>query len=132
MRVVLDTNVIVAAFAARGLCAEIFQVCIEGQDIILSKSILLEVEEKLAGKIHLPHNIIKDIISYLMNSSDMVKPLKLDKPACRDKNDDMIIETALGGNADYIITGDQDLLVLKKYKSIKIVTPREFWSLLNV
>lgn len=131
MRVVLDTNVIIAAFAARGLCSEIFQVCVEGQDIILSKNILSEVEKNLYGKIHLSRNIVQDIIRYLEGVSEIVKPLPLDKHVCRDKEDDMVIGTALSGNADFIITGDQDLLVLKKYKTIEIITPRAFWNCLK-
>lgn len=128
MRVVLDTNVIIAAFAARGLCSEIFQVCVEGHEIILSKDILLEVEKNLNGKIHLPKNIVHDLIGYLESVSEIVNPLSLDKPICRDKEDDLVIGTALSGNADCIIAGDQDLLVLKKYKTIEIITPRTFWS----
>jgi predicted nucleic acid-binding protein len=84
MRIVLDTNVIVAAFAARGLCADVFEVCLE-----------------------------------------------IDTSACRDKDDVKIIGTALKGKAKIIITGDEDLLILKKYKNTAIVTPREFWGLLK-
>ncbi|PIP70614.1 MAG: putative toxin-antitoxin system toxin component, PIN family, partial [Nitrospirae bacterium CG22_combo_CG10-13_8_21_14_all_44_11] len=49
----------------------------------------------------------------------------------RDKDDNIIIGTALSGNAEFIITGDEDLLVLKTYKGIDIITPREFWSRLK-
>lgn len=128
MRVVLDTNVIIAAFATRGLCSEVFQVCVERHHVVLSNNILSEVKEKLAKKINLPQHIIKDIILYLSDISELVEPSKLERPVCRDKKDDMVIETALSGNADCIITGDQDLLVLKKHKKIEIITPRTFWN----
>ena len=64
----------------------------------------------------------------LRDVTEVVEPAVIDKPVCRDTSDDRIIGTALGGDADFIITGDKDLLVLKKYKGIKIVTPREFWK----
>lgn len=128
MRVVLDTNVIIAAFSARGLCAEVFEVCLEGHTIVISEHILSETKENLVAKIHLPRAVVQEIIQYLRDVTEIVEPEVVDKPVCRDKSDDRIIGTALGGDADFIITGDKDLLVLKKYKGIKMVTPREFWK----
>jgi putative PIN family toxin of toxin-antitoxin system len=128
MRVVLDTNVIIAAFSARGLCAEVFEVCLEGHDIVISQYILSETKENLLHKFHLPRRVVQEIIEYLRDVTEAVEPEVIDKPVCRDKSDDSIIGTALGGDAVFIITGDKDLLVLKKYKGIKIVTPREFWK----
>lgn len=128
MRVVLDTNVIIAAFSARGLCAEVFEVCLEGHNIVISEHILSETKENLVAKIHLSRAVVQEIIQYLRDVTEIVEPEVVDKPVCRDKSDDRIIGTALGGDADFIITGDKDLLVLKKYKGIKIVTPREFWK----
>jgi len=131
MRVVLDSNVIVAAFASRGLCSEVFEVCLSGHSIVISEHILSEVKISLLKKIRLPESIVKDIIVYLREEAERVKPVELDNSPCRDKDDNIIIGTALSGNADFIITGDKDLLVLKSYKWIDIVTPREFWSRLK-
>lgn len=132
MRVVLDTNVIVAGFAARGLCAEVFEVCLENHSIILSDYILAEVQEKLDLKIRLPQNYINEIIAYLRETGEVVHPEALPLPVCRDSDDDAVIGTALAGNADFIITGDGDLLVLGKFKKIEIVTPRVFWERLTL
>ena len=49
---------------------------------------------------------------------------------CRDPDDNVVIETALAGQAAYIVTGDEDLLALKRYESVRIVTPRSFLSAL--
>jgi len=126
MRVVLDTNVIIAAFASRGLCAEIFEVCLAGHTIVISEHILSEIQEKLIKKIHLPQNTVQNIIDYLRNTSEVFEPEQVES-VCRDKDDNKIIGTALRGNAKFIITGDSDLLALKKYEAIKIITPREYW-----
>lgn len=131
MRIVLDTNVIIAAFASRGLCAEIFEVCLSRHIIIISEYILSEVKEKLSKKIHVPENTVKSIIGYLRDITEVIQPEPIDKSICRDEDDANIIGTALSGNAKFIITGDNDLLVLKNYKDIKIITPREFWSFLK-
>lgn len=50
---------------------------------------------------------------------------------CKDISDIKIIGTAVSGNAKFIITGDNDLLVLKRYGKIEIITPREFWNRLK-
>lgn len=56
----------------------------------------------------------------------MVVPIQLSAPACRDPDDDHVIGTALAGQADCIVTGDSDLLVLKRYEEISIVAPSAF------
>ena len=131
MRVVLDTNVIVAAFATKGLCSDIFEICLLDHSIIISEYIFLEVKEKLIEKIHLTQSSVNDIVSYLRNQAEVVMPEELHESVCRDKDDINIIGTALSGNARFIITGDEDLLSLKKYKNVEILTPREFWSKLS-
>jgi hypothetical protein len=49
----------------------------------------------------------------------------------RDKKDNRILECAMESGSDYLVTGDRDLLALKEYKNVKIVTPREFLNILN-
>jgi putative PIN family toxin of toxin-antitoxin system len=83
MRIVLDTNVIVAAFAARGLCADVFEVCLENHTIIISEFILSEVEKTLTRKIGLPKTTATTIIQYLREVSEIVMPEKIDTSACR-------------------------------------------------
>ncbi len=131
MKVVLDTNVIVAAFAARGLCSEILEICLTYHSIVISEHILSEIKEKLIDKIRLPQKIAHDIVSYLKDQAEVVSPEELEESICRDKDDDRVIGTALSGNAELIITGDEDLLILKKYKDVEIITPRSFWARLR-
>jgi putative PIN family toxin of toxin-antitoxin system len=90
------------------------------------------VREKLIQKIRLPQAIVQNIITYLRDTSEIVQPEPINELVCRDKDDNFIIGTALGGKVKLIITGDKDLLSLEKYKGIKIVTPREFWNLLTL
>ncbi|MEK6692827.1 MAG: putative toxin-antitoxin system toxin component, PIN family [Nitrospirota bacterium] len=131
MRVVLDTNVIVAAFASRGLCSEVFEVCIAEYTIVTSEYILSEVKEKLIHKVHLTRSISLAVIDYLREITEIFKPEHVDTHICRDIDDVKIIGTAMSGKARFIITGDEDLLVLKKYGGLEIITPREFWSRLK-
>jgi putative PIN family toxin of toxin-antitoxin system len=129
VRVVLDTNVIVAAFAARGLCAEVFEVCASSQSIILSEHIITETRKALLGKIKLPGQIADELLFYLRDTCEFVEPGHIDKSICRDPDDLAIIGTAVKGRAEFIVTGDAHLLQIKDFRGIKIVTPREFWDL---
>jgi putative PIN family toxin of toxin-antitoxin system len=131
VRIVLDTNVIVAAFAARGLCAEVFEVCVSSHTLVISEHILAEVDSALVKKVKLPKKIIHDITEYLSDVAEIVEPDHVDNSVCRDKHDLPVIGTATKGNADFVITGDADLLALKRYRGINIMTPRELWNRLR-
>jgi len=131
MKVVLDTNVIVAAFATRGLCTELFEVCLIKCKIVLSEYILSEVAEKLVNKIHLPRIVVQEIIQFLKEHAQIVMPEVIEESICKDKEDIPIIGTALGGDAHFLITGDKNLLSLREYKNIEVIFPREFWEWLR-
>ena len=131
MKVLLDTNVIIAAFASRGLSADVLELCLSGHTVIASEHILSEVREKLTGKIALPASIADNILAYLREYSILAVPLPVTDVECRDKEDIPVLGAADAGHADYLITGDKDLLVLERYQNIRIVTPRQFWELLR-
>ena len=131
MRVVLDTNVVVAAFAARGLCAEVFEVCITGHTLVMSEPILAEINRNLLKKVKLPKQLVRDVIDYLQDTAEIFDPDPIESSVCRDKDDLPVIGTATNGKASCIVTGDADLLSLKKYQKIDIITSREFWERLR-
>lgn len=128
MKVVLDSNVIVAAFAARGLSGALFELCLDRHTIITSEFILAEVHRAFAQKLKMPQTAISKIEGYLREICILSLFDKITKNICRDKDDNNIIALAVSAAADFIITGDKDLLVLKKYQSVRIVSPREFWE----
>lgn len=131
MRVVLDTNVIIAAFATRGLCADVLELCLSDYTLVISEFILSEIREKLSEKLHLPKSVIHEIISYLQDNSEFVVPCQVVESICRDKDDVKIIGTAISVKANFIITGDKDLLILINHEQVRILTPRAFWEFLR-
>jgi uncharacterized protein len=128
MKLVLDSNVIIAAFATRGLCSSLFEYCLESHEIVLSEPIIEEVTRNLREKIKLPRSIVISIESYLRNACIMTIPDEIDSSICRDENDLAILGTAKAARAKYIVSGDKDLLILKKYLDIAIMDPRAFWQ----
>ena len=131
MKIVLDANVIIAAFAARGLCESIMEVCLSEHDIELSDDLLDEVLRNLRDKIKLPKDVVDNIGSLLREHSDISIPSPLASDVCRDPDDIKILGLAVASNADCIVTGDKDLLVLESFEGIPILNPRSFSDFLH-
>ena len=127
MRVVLDSNVLVAAFATHGVCHDLFEHCLKNTTILCSDFIAGEVERILIDKIKIPARKASEIIHYLKSQAQWISPQRVVVENLRDPNGHMIIATALSGEADYLITGDKGMLVLKKIKGVVIISPREYW-----
>ena len=128
MRIVLDANVVVAAFASHGLCEALFELCLDSQDIVLSEHLLGEVHRSLIKKAAVPRRRADEIINLLRENGILFEPARLPVNVCRDPADVPILGLAFAAAADYIVTGDEDLLVLKEFRSIPILTPRMFAS----
>jgi uncharacterized protein len=129
MKVILDSNVVVAAFSSRGLCQSLFELCLDRYDIIICDHILSEIFRILHKKFKMSREKVEAIIDYLNEFCECVDYEKLENAVCRDKDDDEILALGQSINADYIITGDKNLLVLKSFNSIPIILPREFWNI---
>lgn len=127
MRIVLDTNVLIAAYATRGHCYEVLEHCVRNHVVISSEVLLEELGAKLTRKLRFSRESADELLTILRSRIEIVDPPPLDPPACRDPDDDWVIATAVVGSCDCIITGDKDLLVLRTYKTIAIVPPAEFW-----
>lgn len=126
MRVVLDTNVLIAAFITRGVCSDLLEYCIRQHEIILSEFILDEFRRHLLHKFNYGRADVDEAVELLRQKARVVVPVPPAQPVCRDVDDDMILGTAIAGDAACIITGDQDLLVLSRFGSIRILRPAEF------
>jgi len=131
MKIVLDSNIIIAAFSSRGLCASVFELCLDRYTIMISDFILSEVSRILQDRFKMPPTNVKTILNYLKEFCIVASYNKLQKRICRDPFDDEILALAISNGVDYIITGDKDLLDLKDYQSIKILSPRQFWTIVK-
>lgn len=131
MRVVLDSNVLLAAFGSGGICRAIVDVCRDSHQIILSETILEEVRQHLTDSFRHTLSMANERVSSLREAAVMVVPVKVDVAACRDPNDIMVLGTVLAGGADCLVTGDKDLLVLGEFVGRPILSPREFWARLK-
>ena len=130
-RVVNDTNVWLSALYFSGKPAKIVNL-IEDQKIvsITSDFILEEVKEKLVSDFNTPLYAANGTVSYISSISQIV-PLQGKDFNLRDPDDNKVLETAVVGNCNYLITGDKDLLTLGGYNRIQIVAPAEFLRLVK-
>ena len=128
MKLVLDANVLIAAFVARGLSAELLEYCVREHELVTSDPILEEVRRNLVAKVKVTAAQANQTVELLRTRLDVVVPVALQAPVCRDADDDIVLGTAVAGTCDLIVIGDSDLLVLESYQNIPIVSPRGFWS----
>jgi putative PIN family toxin of toxin-antitoxin system len=131
VRVFLDTNVLVAAFATRGLCADVTRVVLAEHQLITAEVVLVELRQVLGRRIKLPVATIDDIVALLRDQEVVPKPGRPSKVPVRDPDDRWILASATAGRADVLVTGDQDLLDVAEKAPVPILTPRGFWTLLS-
>jgi putative PIN family toxin of toxin-antitoxin system len=128
--IVLDTNVLVAALVANGLCRELVHRTIRLRVLATSEPLLQELETTLRDKFDVTPAVAA-FLDQFRASIQVVEPSPLPAPVCRDPTDDVVLATAVAAAADAIVTGDQDLLVLGSYQDIRIIPPRSFLERLD-
>lgn len=128
MRLVLDTNVLIAALISRGFAHEVFEHCAINHTLVTSTHILQELQTKLIDRFGWPRFEVDEAVELVMERSEITIPASFAEKICRDPDDDVILGTAFSGNCRYIITGDRDLLELGKIHGVIIVTPRQFFD----
>jgi len=125
VKVVVDTNVIVAGLVAEGVCRDIVKRRLPACELFTSPSLLDELTAKLRDKFGLDPDELP-LLKLYQDMATVMKPKPLLKPICRDQDDDELLATALASKAGIILTGNKDLLVLKEFQGIKILSPRQF------
>lgn len=129
MRLILDTNILVSAFAFRSQNAKIVLELAAREHILLfSEATFIELTEtlfkpKFTEAIEI--NVIKGFLNNLKKIGIFIIP-SITITACRDPKDDIFLELAITGKADRIISGDKDLLVLNPFRGIPIISAKEF------
>jgi putative PIN family toxin of toxin-antitoxin system len=125
LRVVFDTNALVAGVVAEGLCREIVETRLPDHAPILSAPLWEELVDKLEEKFDL-HREDLPVLHLYRGLATWVDAPPLEPPVCRDPDDDAVLSTAVRGVAELIVTGDDDLLSLSSFRGVPIVTPRQF------
>ncbi len=132
MRVVLDTNVLLAGIATHGICEGLLAICFRDHSVVLSEHILGELSEHYVGKFKATDQQAALVADTLRKHSEIVAPAAIPQSTCGDADDLPVLGTAVAGQADYLITGDKQLLELGNYQGLPILSPREFYDRVRV
>lgn len=129
MRVVFDTNVLVSALLFEDSTpAQAFFFAASKGEILISTDLVNEIHRVIYRPKfdrYISDSQREDFMLSLVETGDWVNVTEA-IAICRDPKDNMILELAVGGNADVIVTGDDDLLVLNPFRKIAILNPQEF------
>ncbi len=131
MKIFLDTNVLVSAYTARGICADLLRHILAEHELLTGEVNLVELRRVLRDRFHALPAVIDAVESELRDETIVPKPAKPSPVPVRDPDDRWVLASAVAGNADLLVTGDEDLLAVAGEASIVIVNPRGCWERLR-
>jgi putative PIN family toxin of toxin-antitoxin system len=130
VRVFLDTNILVSAYATRGLCADVLRLILTEHELLTGEVVLNELERILSTKVRLPSPLVQETISFLRQYHVEPKPRDLLPVSVADADDAWVLASAVAAEADVLMTGDPHLLnVANEVKALRIINPRGFWEM---
>jgi putative PIN family toxin of toxin-antitoxin system len=130
VRVVFDTNIFISALVVPGSLAEkaILKIVEEEDSLLISKDIIDEILSVLSSKFGRDREGLSHIAVTLAELAELVTPPKRIKLS-KDEPDNRILECAIYGEADFLVTGDKEILQLREYKGVKIISLKEYLEL---
>ena len=128
MRVFLDTNILAAAVATRGVCADLVRYLLTEHEVITGDVVLDELRKVLARRFALPAATINEILDLLGDLEVVPKPAAPASVPIRDPDDAWVLASAIAGRADVLVTGDGDLLDIAESAPFPVLSPRGFWE----
>lgn len=134
MRLALDTNVLVAAFATRGLCADLLRAILARHELLFLPAVRRELDGALAKKIRLPEAERRRILGFLDEQGAVAceAPLQIAELAwLTDRGDRQVVAEAVAAGAEAMVTGDGELLAASGRLPLPVLSPRELWERLR-
>ena len=129
IRIILDTNVLISGIVFGGKPKEVLEMARNKELLGITSPVLLaELGDILSKKIMYPKSKVLRVEKMMRKILRIVHPIKTVN-AVRDDDDNRVLETAVEGKCEYVVTGDKDLLDLENYEGIKILTPGEFLAM---
>jgi putative PIN family toxin of toxin-antitoxin system len=137
MRAVLDTNVLISAVLSSGTPYETYRSWQDGLfELIISLPLVSELQDVLARP-HIREHVrwsssrVDELFTAIQDEAVWVYPEHEINRVTTDPDDNRVLEAAVDGRADYIVTGDRHLLDLQEHGGIEIVTPAQFLAILT-
>jgi putative PIN family toxin of toxin-antitoxin system len=131
VRVCLDTNVLVSAFASRGLCADLLELVLLEHDLVVGRNVLNELRKALRDKIKHPAARSSEIVEFVAGEAVGVIEAAEAVVASVDADDARVLGEARAGQVQFFVTGDAALVKIGAVAGLAIVSPRQFWEALQ-
>jgi putative PIN family toxin of toxin-antitoxin system len=131
VKVYFDTNVVLAAFATRGLCADLFAHVLLEQELLVGERVIRELRNKLRVTLKLSKDVIDEIEALLRDQTVVKTPAEHLSLGISDPDDEWVVAEAMAGEADVLVTGDAALQKLGKRAPLQILSPRGLWERLR-
>lgn len=130
MKVFPDINVLASAFGTRGLCADVLRLILAEHELVTGEVVIEELRAVLKRKFGVPTATIEQIDGFLRGYHVEPKPREVAELRLSDRNDLLVVGSALKAQAKVLVAGDREIVGLKdKPKALRIVNPRAFWNL---
>jgi putative PIN family toxin of toxin-antitoxin system len=131
VRVFLDTNVLVSAFATRGLCVELFELVLQEHDLVVGRRVLDELGRALRRKLRMPERTATEIVDFVASEAVEIVERAQAAEAPVDRDDALVLGEALAGRSDVFVTGARAVGSIGRIADLPVVTPRAFWEMLR-
>ncbi len=131
MRVFVDSNVLIAALATRGICVDLLRLVLVDHQLLASKAVFRELRGVLIDRLGLPRARADQVIPFLRERAEVCEPRLPAVRTSAESDYDQILSAALEGQADVLVTADRALLATDHRASVRITDPRGFWELLT-
>ena len=132
MRVFPDTNVLFAALATRGLCADLLRALLAEHEVLVGEQVLVELRRNLARKLRMTAAGVDAAVAFLEDLERVpARRLSPRRPPGIDAADAVILDCAVRATAEVLLTGDRALLALGTHKGCPVLAPRELWERLR-
>lgn len=129
MKILFDTNVLISGFISRGYSFDVIKDAIFRHEVYYTKYLLTEVQRILSTKFPLSDETVDFIIYTIKRHFTKGRSADTVEKICRDPDDNQVLADIIKNDIDIIVTGDKDILELKAYQGIKIISPKEYWKL---
>ena len=131
MKVFLDTNVLVSAFTARGLCADLLRYLLAEHEVLTGEVNLTELRRVLLERFDATAEQLASVESLLRDQTVIPKPRTASPIRIRDRDDEWVLASAISGAAELLVTGERDLLVVATESPVLLLSPRDAWERLR-
>ena len=130
MKIVIDTNVLLAAFFGAGLCHELFERLLETDRItvVVCEHIIAEFRTHAIDKFSTPVRLVNEAERLLRQATHIVEPAEVDPGTFDDPDDLPVLGAAIAADAAALVTGDKKMLALKSFHGVPILSPRAFYD----